>query len=156
MFWAFDNGVFNFFAHFSVNNLKMFLGKAMQSIQNCKKSKLDLESILENGFEATLRAKADVQNLWVMKLKLLTVSSKANVLHVWKGNFSVFWKFLIDEVETVFWETEAKRSKLFKSKFGHRELVKKWFWSYLELKNEWFEHLKMALFSFLRIFEWRS
>ena len=45
---------------------------------------------------------------------------------------------------TVFWENEAKRSTVFKSKFGHWKLLRKWFWSYLELKNECSEHSKRA------------
>ena len=73
----------------------------------------------------------------------------------WKGHFSGFCKFLSDEVETIFWEREAKRSKLFKSRFDYRKLLKKWYWSYLELKNECSDRLKRTFFSFLQIFEWR-
>ena len=94
-------------------------------------------SFLENRFAATFR-------------------SKTNVLSVWKGNFSVFYKFLSNEVETIFWESEAKHSKLFESKFDHRKLLIKWFWSYLELKNECSERLKREIFSFLQIFKWQS
>ena len=65
--------------------------------------------------------------------------------------FLGFCKFLIDKVETIFWESEAKCSKLFKSKFSHRKLVRKWFLSYIELKNKCSEHLKNAFFSFLQI-----
>ena len=39
--------------------------------------------------------------------------------------FFTFCKFLSDEVETIFRESEAKRLKLFKSKFGHRKLLRK-------------------------------
>ena len=83
-----------------------------------------------------------------------TLSSKSKVLSVWKGHFPFFWKFLSDEVETIFWE--AKRSKLFKSKFGHRKLFRKWFWIYLELKNKCFERLERAFFNILQVFEWWS
>ena len=41
--------------------------------------------------------------------------------------FQIFFRFLSDEVETIFWESKAKRSKLFKSKFGHRKLLRKAF-----------------------------
>ena len=136
------------------------------------------------------------------------------VLSVWKGHFSVFYKFLSNKVETVFWESEtdtwkpikfkvdhrklfrkrfwsdlgiknqcserlereicrllqvlsaevetilweskAKHQKLFKSKLGHTNLLRKWFSSYLELKNVCSERLKRAFFGFLQIFEWRS
>ena len=32
-----------------------------------------------------------------------------NNLSVWKAEFSVFYKFSSDEVETILWEGEAKR-----------------------------------------------
>ena len=54
------------------------------------------------------------------------------------------------EVETVFWESEAKRSKLFKSKFSHRKLLRKCFQSYLEVKSECSERLKKIFFSFCK------
>ena len=41
----------------SVTKLKLFLGKARQSMQNCVNSKPDIESILENSFKTTLRSK---------------------------------------------------------------------------------------------------
>ena len=68
-------------------------GKVKKTI----KSKFGHESFLENDFEATLR-------------------SKMNALSIWKGHFSVFSKVLSGEVETVFWESEAKWDKLFKSR----------------------------------------
>ena len=98
--------------------LKAFAGKVGQSVKIYRNQNLVIRTILENGFGAAL-------------------SSKMNVLSVWKKHFLVFCKFLSDEVETIFRESEAKLSKLFKSKFGHRKFVRKWFWSYLELKNEY-------------------
>ena len=65
-------------------------------------------TFLENGLEATL-------------------SSKMNVLTLSKEHFSVFCTFLSNEVETIFWESEAKDSRLFKSKFGQRKLLRKRF-----------------------------
>ena len=91
-------------------------------------------SFLENGFDATL-------------------SSKTNVLSVSKKHFSVFWKFLNEEVETILWECEGKRLKLFTSKFGYRKLPKKLFLSYLEFKKECSERLKRAFSSFSQVFE---
>ena len=136
MFWESEKGIFQFFANFWVTKLKLFSGKLTQSFQNYLNQNLVIGSFLENGCEATL-------------------SSKMNVLSVWKGHFSVFCRFLSDEVEAVFWDSERKRSKLFKSKFGHRKLLRKWFWSYLQPENECSERLKRAFFSFLQIFEWR-
>ena len=64
MLWASENGVFNLFAHISVTKLKLFLGKARHSIQNCVISKPDIESILENSFKTTLRSK---QMFWTFE-----------------------------------------------------------------------------------------
>ena len=128
---------FSFFPNFWVTKLKPFSGKVRQSIQNYLNQNLVIGSFLENCFQATL-------------------CSKTNIVNVWKEHFSVFCKFLSDEVETIFWESEAKRSELFKSKFGHRKLLRKWFWSYLVLKSECSEHLKRTSFSFLQVSEWRS
>ena len=137
MLLAFEKCVFQVCANFWVTKLKPFSVKVSQSVQNYFNQNLVIGSFLENGFEATL-------------------TSKTNVVSVWKRHFSAFCQLLSDEVETIFWESEAERSKLFQSKFGHRKLLGKWFWSYLELKNECSEHLKRAFFSFMQIFEWRS
>ena len=67
--------------------------------------------------------------------------------------FQFFFKILIEEVGNIFWEGEAKCPKVFKSKVGHRKLLKKWFQKYLQLKTESSERLKRALFSCLKIFE---
>ena len=64
--------------------------------------------------------------------------------------FLVRCKFLIDEVETISWESEAKYPKLFKSKLGHRKLLRKWFWSCVELRSECSERLKKTFFSFCK------
>ena len=74
------------------------------------------------------------------------MKSKTNVLSIWKGKFSDFLKFFSVKVETIFWEIEAKHQKLFKSKFGHRKLFRKWFWSYIELKNQYCGRLKIGFF----------
>ena len=133
-FWAFEKSIFQFSASFWVTKLKPFSGKVRQSVQNYSNQNMVIGSFLVNGFEATL-------------------SWKANVVSVWKEHFSVFCKYLGDEVETILWESEAKRQRLFKSKYGHRKLLRKWFWSYLQLKSEYSERLKRAIFSILLIFE---
>ena len=120
-----------------MTKLKPLSGKRRQSVRNYFSQSLVIGTFLENGFEATL-------------------ISKANVLSVWKNHISTFWKFLSEEAETAFWKKEARRSTLFKSKFSHRKLLRKWFWSYLKLENECFECLKGAFLSFLQSFEWRS
>ena len=137
MFWAFQKSIFQLFASFLVTKLKPFSGKERQIVQIYLNQNFGRRSFLENGFGATL-------------------SSKTNVMSVWKELFPVFCNCLSEEVETIFRESEAKHSKLFLSKFGHRKLLRKYFWSYLELKNEYFERLKRAFSSFLLIFKWGS
>ena len=78
-----------------MRKLKSFLRKVRQSVQNYSNQNLVLSSFLENSFEATL-------------------SSKANILSVSKGHFSVFCKFSSHEDETVFWERKAMLQKLFR------------------------------------------
>ena len=137
IFWVFEKSIFQFFANFWVTKLKPFSGKERQSVKIYSDQNLVMTTFLENGFEATL-------------------SSKTNVLSLWKEHFPVFCKFLSNEVEIIFWESEAKCSRLFKSKSAQRKLLRKWFLSYLELKNECFERLKRTFSIFLQIFEWRS
>ena len=43
------------------------------------------------------------------------------------GIFESFCKVLIDRVNTVYWISEAKCSKLLTSKFGHIKVFRKWF-----------------------------
>ena len=129
--------IFQLLASFWVTKLKLFAGTVRQSVPDYLNQTLVIASFLENSFGAT-------------------VSSKTNVLSIWKGYFSDFCKFLSDKFETIFWKSEANRSKLFKSKFGHRNLLRKWFWRNLELKNEYSERMKKRFASFLQIFQWRS
>ena len=110
---------------------KLFFGKVRQSNQNCLNSKLATKSILHNSFEATLR-------------------SKRNTVSIWKWSFWSFCKFLGDEVETVFWESEAKHWRLLKSKVSHRKHFRNLFWSYLEVKNQCPGLLEKAFFTFLK------
>ena len=73
-------------------------------------------------------------------------------MFVWKEHFSAFCKFLCEEFETISWKSYGKHSKLFKSTFGHRKVLRKWFWGYLEIKNQCCKRLKRSLFSFLKEF----
>ena len=112
------------FHKFLIDEVETIFCKVRQGAENCLNQNLVTGSFLENGIEATLR-------------------SRTNVLSIQKGLFSVFCKFSSDKVETVLLESETKRSNLFKSKFGQKKLLSKWFWSNLELKNESSDHLKM-------------
>ena len=55
-----------------------------------------------------------------------------------------------DEIENVFWENDAKRLKLFKSKVGHRKNFRKWFWGRFEVKDKCSEPLEMGFFTFYK------
>ena len=116
-FQAITKVIFQFFSKFLSDKVETIFWEGEAKHSKLFNQHLVIGSFLENGFEATL-------------------SSKTNVLRIWKEHFSFFCNFLSDKVETIFWESEANRSKLFKSKFGHRKLFRKCFWSYLELKNE--------------------
>ena len=59
-----------------------------------------------------------------------------------KMAFFSFLQVLIDEEETTYWKSKAMSQKIFKIKFGNRKLLRKWFWRYLELKNECSDRLK--------------
>ena len=72
MFWAFGKCILHFFANFSETKLKPFSRKARQSIQNYSNQYLVIGSFLENVFEAIL-------------------SSKTNILSVWKDHFFFFF-----------------------------------------------------------------
>ena len=128
MFWAFERSIFQFFENFWLTKPKPLTGKVRQSVQTYLNQKLVIGSFLENRFEATL-------------------SSITNALSVWKEHFSVFCKFLSDEVETVFWESEAKCSNLFKSKFGQKNFLENGFGATLTSKTNvlsvWKEHFSV-------------
>ena len=89
IFWAFGKTIFQFLVIFWMTKLKPFSRKVRQSFQNYLNQNLVIGSFLENCFEATF-------------------ISKRNVLSVWKKDFEFFCKFLRDEVETIFRESEAK------------------------------------------------
>ena len=129
LLWAFEKSILQVFANLWWTKLKAFFAKVRQSVQNYLNEDLVTVNFLENGFETTF-------------------SSKANVLSIWKEHFSIFYKFLRDEVETIFWGNEANCSKLSKSKFVCRKLPRKSFWGYLELKNECSDCLKRAFTDF--------
>ena len=123
--WVLQNSIFQFFENVWMTKLKTFSEKLRQRVQNCL-----THSLVKGRF------------------------LKTNVLRFWEGHFSVFCKFLSVEVETIFWKREAMRSTLFRLKSGHRKLLRKEFWSYLEFKNKFSERWKRAFFSFLQILEW--
>ena len=128
-FWAFEKVNFQVFGNFGVTKLKPFFGRVRQSVQSYLNKNVVIGIFLENAFWATL-------------------SWKTNVLKVWKGHFSFSCKVLRDEAETVFWESEAKPSKVFKSKVFHNQILRKWFSSYLELKKRMFWRFEKGIFHF--------
>ena len=72
-------------------------------------------------------------------------------MSVSKEHYSAVGKFLGDEVEIIFLKSKAKRSKLFKSKFGDTKLLRKWLQRYLQLKSKCSERFKRSLFSWFQI-----
>ena len=80
--WVFEKGISQFFWNVWVTKLKPFSGKVRQSVQTYLNQNLVTGSFLEYGFGATL-------------------SSKTNVLSVWKKHFSSFLQH--------FWVMKLKR-----------------------------------------------
>ena len=138
-FWAFEKGIFQFFANFWVTKLKPFSGKVRQGLQDQLISfKVGHGKLFEKRFRSHLNIKNECSE------------------HLERKSSRFFLRFLSDEVKTIFWGSKAKHQKLFKSKFGHRSLLRKWFWSLLELKSQYCGRLKVAFSSFLQVFDWRS
>ena len=133
MFWELEKSIFQFFANFSVPKYKPCSGKSRQSVKIYVSLNLDIRPFLENGFRATSR-------------------SKTIVVSVLKEHFSVSCKFLSDEVETIFWESKSKHSRLFKRKLFCKKLLRKWSWSYFELKKRCCQRLKSAFLRFFQFF----
>ena len=132
MFWPFENHISHFFvANFWVTKLKKTFVKARQSIQNCLNPIWGIKSIIESDFQATVR-------------------SKTVLLNLWKWHFSVFCAFLSDLTKIVFWER-----KPFKSNLGYWKHFRKWFLRYLTLGQKrmfW----AFANFTIFQICEWQS
>ena len=85
MFWGFEKSIFQFFTSFCVTIVKPFPDKLKQSVQHYFNQNWVMGNLIENGCKATF-------------------SSKMNVLSIGTKHFSVFYKFVSDEVEAVFWE----------------------------------------------------
>ena len=132
MFSAFVRSIFQFFAIFIVTKLKPFSEKVKQSVQNNLNQNLVIARFLEKCFEAIL-------------------SAKTNVLTFGKMIFSVSCKSFNEDVERIFWESVAKHSELFKSRYGDMKLLRQLLCSYLDLKNECFERLKKTFSVFRKI-----
>ena len=126
MFWAFEKCILHFFANFSETKLKPFSRKARQSIQNYSNQYLVIGSFLENVFEAIL-------------------SSKTNILSVWKDHFFFFF--------TNFWVTKLKP---FSGKA--RQCCKNFFIKIYFVENIWenafqslFDHSRQSLLEIFNI-----
>ena len=103
-----ERAFLSFFANPWMTKLKAFFGKVWKSVQNYLNQNLVIGSFLQKCFVGIL-------------------SWKTNALSVWKDHFQIFCKSFCDKVETVCWKSQAKCPKLFKSKYGYRKLVRKWF-----------------------------
>ena len=132
--WTFENDVFQISANFWVTKWKPLSGKARQSVKSCLNQNLVIWSISENHFKAILRSKRNVLYLMVF--------------------LSFFANFWVTKLKLL--SGKPRQSVEFKSKFGHRKLFRKWFWSHLEVKNDFPPRLKMVFFTFLDFFEQRS
>ena len=128
---------FSAFCKLWVTKFKPFSGKVRQSFQNCLNQSWIMGSFFRKWFWGYLELKNECSE----RLKRV---------------FFCFLQILSDNVKTVFWEWDSEPSKPFKFKIGKRKLFRKCFGSALEIKNECFERLKRAFFSFFQIVEWPS
>ena len=125
------------FANPWATKLKAFFGKVRESVRSYWSRNLVVESFLQKCLEGIL-------------------GSKINLLSVGKYHFSIFCKSLCGKVGTICCKSQEMCPKLFKFKIVYRKLLRKWFWSYFELKSEYSECLKRPFFSFLETFEWQK
>ena len=61
-----------------------------------------------------------------------------------------------DDIKTLFCECEGKPSKRFHFEVCHMKQFRKWFWSYLQAKNEYSERLKIAFLIWVEKLKWFS
>ena len=102
-------GHFSDFCRFLSDKVKIiFWESEAKRDKDCLNQNLVISSFLENSFGVIF-------------------SSKMNILHVWKGKFSVFCKFSSDEDETAFWESEAMLQKLFRWSLLYWDHIRKCF-----------------------------
>ena len=135
MFWAFGKTIFQFFAKFWVAKLKPFSGKARQSAKIYLNQNLGIRTLLENNFWTNVELKNEccepLKRAFFSFLQLFERRS---------------WNHFLGK-----WSNVLKSIQI---KFGHQNLLRKWFWSNLEHKDECCNVLKRVFFSFLQIFEW--
>ena len=133
MLWTFENAIFQFFANFWIAKLKLFSGKARQSIQKYLNQNLVLGSILGNGFE-------------------VTSSSTANALNFSKWHFLVFCKFLSNKVGKV----RQSMKNCVNQNMVIGIFLENGFKASLSSKTNVLSVYKMIFFKFFAIFQWES
>ena len=134
IFWTSEFDIFPFFCKFLSDKVETvyWIGKAMHS--KLFKSKFGHTKLFRKWFWNYLEFKSKIA--FSPFCLFLTDNIEIVFLKLWKWYWSVFCKFLSYEVATVFSKSEAKHWKLFKSEVGHMKHFRKWFGSYLEVKNE--------------------
>ena len=161
MLWVFGNDVFQFFANFWVTYWKYFLGKGSKVLKT-----VYIKIWSHDAFQKMVLRLSWGQKwmFWSFRNGIFHflpsfkwrnwnhfLGKRDKAVRTWTFENDIvqfFFKFLNDEVETIYWTSEPKRSKLFKSKFGHRKLFRNLFWSYLKVKNECSQRLEMTFFTF--------
>ena len=74
------------------------------------------------------------------------------MLRAFENEFFIFLLIFESRRLNCFLEKRDKVLKPLKSKFNHSKVFRKWFWSYLELKNKCYGCLKMIFFGFFANF----
>ena len=138
MFWAFWKGHFSIFWKFLNDAVETVFWESETEPSRPNKFKDGHSKLFRKWFWSNLEVKDEYSE------------------HLEREIFRVFFQFLSDQIEMIYWKSKAKHQQFFESKFGHRNLLIKWFWSFPELKNQYCGRLKTAFFQFLQVFDWRS
>ena len=121
---------FTVFGNFWVTKLKRFSGQLRQSVENYLNQNLGIRIFSENSFGETL-------------------SSKTNVVSVWKMCFPVFYKFLSDELQTISEKVTQSIQNYLNQNLDVRTFLENGFGATLTSKTNGLGVWKKAFFSFL-------
>ena len=114
-----------FFANFWVAKLNPFSEKATQKLFS-EKARQNLQDYFNLNWSQKAFQKMLLKLPWGKNRMFWTFENTI---------FHFFCKFLSDDVETIFLESEARSLTLFKFKFDHRKHFRKWFFAFFEWQS---------------------
>ena len=121
------------FLQFSSDEVETIFWESEENIKSCLNQNLIIRTLLENF----LKLKTSLRQSFLKPI-------------LWAFENRIFFSFL----QIFDWRScnhfQGHWGKLLKPRFSLRKPFRKWFWGYLGLKNECFERLKRAFFSFFK------